>query len=173
MSNFAPRKTITKSALVSKRGLVDRSFELPPIPERSGTEASLPEFSDRLPEYTDRLPDYGAPDPNQDWNHEPDPNNGFGLLSQDLARVQAEDTKIMQKVNAVHRDAFTERYPVQLVHCLRLNMERLQAGLDKRGSFDISNAATWILSPYEIKELAEAAYYLNEIKLTFKDGSND
>jgi len=77
---------------------------------------------------------------------------------------QVADTKILQKVNAVHREAFGEKYPGQIEHCLRLVVERLQAGLDKRGSVDIANSETWLLLPEEIKHLAEAAKHLHEIR---------
>lgn len=79
------------------------------------------------------------------------------------------DTKILQKVNAVNRDAFLLKYPSQVEHCLRLTMERLQAGLDKRGNVDIYKTETWNMSSIEIQELAYSAYLLNEIHLTLRD----
>jgi len=84
-----------------------------------------------------------------------------------LAQRQAEDTKILQKVNAVHRDAFAQKYPNQVEHCLRLTMERLQAGLDKRGDVAVDNPETWRMSTVEIQELAHTAYLLNEIRRGF------
>lgn len=92
---------------------------------------------------------------------------GNELNRQKVAEQQLADVKILQKVNAVHRDAFTEKYPSQVEHCLRLTMERLQAGLDKRGSVDINNPDTWKLSSVEIMDLSQAAYYLNEIRKGF------
>jgi len=89
------------------------------------------------------------------------------LNRQQIAEQQVLDTKILSKVNAAHRDAFDEKYPTQNTHCLRLVMERLQAGLDKRGNVDINNPSTWKLSTLEIMELAQAAYYLNEIRKGF------
>jgi len=86
---------------------------------------------------------------------------------QELAQQQAADVKILQKVNRVHRDAFTERYPAQVEHCLRLVMERLQAGLDKRDGVDISNPDTWRLSTQELAELAQCAHLLNTIHTGF------
>lgn len=77
------------------------------------------------------------------------------------------DTKILQKVNAAHRGAFTEKYPGQVEHCLRLTMERLQAGLDKRDGVDINNPETWRMTSLEIQELAHTAYLLNEIRKGF------
>jgi hypothetical protein len=78
-----------------------------------------------------------------------------------------QDVKILQKVNAVHRDAFAVKYPGQVEHCLRLVMERLQAGLDKRDGVDIGNPDTWRLSTQELAELAQCAYQLNEIRRGF------
>ena len=77
------------------------------------------------------------------------------------------DVKILQKVNAVHRDAFITKYPGQVEHCLRLTMERLQAGLDKRDGCDVTNPETWRMSTVELQELANTAYLLNEIRKGF------
>ena len=85
---------------------------------------------------------------------------------QDAVR-QADDTKIMQKVNAAHRDAFANKYPGQVEHCLRLVMERLQAGLDKRDGCDISTPATWRMSTLEINDLAQSAHLLDSIRRGF------
>lgn len=81
-----------------------------------------------------------------------------------LANKQVQEVKILQKVNRIHRDAFAEKLPGQVEHCLRLVMERLQAGLDKRGNVDITNADTWILSPGQIADLSEAAEKLHRIR---------
>lgn len=81
-----------------------------------------------------------------------------------LANKQVQDVKILQKVNAVHRDAFLSKYPGQVEHCLRLTMERLHFGLDKRGSVDITKPETWILLPDELRDLAQTAYYLDKIR---------
>lgn len=86
---------------------------------------------------------------------------------QKLAEQQASDVKILQKINRLHRDAFSEKYPGQVEHCLRLTMERLQAGLDKRDGCDVSNPETWRMSTVEIQELANTAYLLNEIRKSF------
>ena len=77
------------------------------------------------------------------------------------------DVKIMQKVNRVHREAFLEKYPGQVEHCLRLIMERLQAGLDKRDGVDIANPDTWRMTPQEVHLLVHSAQLLNEIRLQF------
>ena len=81
-----------------------------------------------------------------------------------LANRQLQDTRIIQKINHAHRDAFATKFPGQVEHCLRLVMERLQWGLDKRGQFDISNTDTWILDPQAICSLAEAAEKLHSIR---------
>jgi len=93
---------------------------------------------------------------------------GVNVTNTNLAAQQVADVKILQKVNAAHREAFADKYPGQIEHCLRLTMERLQAGLDKRGSVDLARPDTWILMPQEIRDLAEAAHKLNEIRNTLK-----
>ena len=85
----------------------------------------------------------------------------------DAAKEQqrlADDTKILQKVNAAHREAFVTKFPGQVEHCLRLVMERLHAGLDKRDGVDVARPNTWRLSPAEIADLSEAARYLHTIR---------
>jgi hypothetical protein len=81
-----------------------------------------------------------------------------------LASQQVADVKILQKVNAHHRDAFAVKYPGQVEHCLRLTMERLQAGLDKRDGVDIANPDTWRLSTAELADLVQCAYHLDLIR---------
>jgi hypothetical protein len=84
----------------------------------------------------------------------------------DVQRL-VEDVKILQKVNASHREAFAVKYPGQTEHCLRLVMERLQAGLDKRDGVDTADPDTWRMSTAELQDLAHAAYLLNEIRRGF------
>jgi len=52
------------------------------------------------------------------------------------------DTLILQKVNKVHREAFKERFPGQVEHCMRLTAERLQAILTRKPS-DMADTSTW------------------------------
>ena len=92
----------------------------------------------------------------------PDVRNG--MINQAQQDRIVRDTLIMQKVNAAHREAFKTRFPGQVEHCLRLVLERLQAGLDKRSNVDVSNPHTWILSTAEIADLAEAAERLHNIR---------
>jgi len=73
---------------------------------------------------------------------------------------QVQDIKILQKVNQANREAFREKFPGQLEHCLRLISERLQAGLDKRDGVILSNPETWKLLPHEIAELSSSMYYI-------------
>lgn len=83
---------------------------------------------------------------------------------QRLAEQQTADTKIMQKVNAAHRESFASKFPGQLEHILRLTAERLQAGLDKRDGVDVNRPATWRLNTTEIAELSEALYHIYQVR---------
>ena len=83
---------------------------------------------------------------------------------QRAADQQTQDVLIMQKVNRVNREAFLDKFPTQVEHCLRLTMERLQAGLDKRDGTDLARVETWRLTPVEIESLARAANQLNQIR---------
>ena len=80
-------------------------------------------------------------------------------LRQQVAEQQVQETKILQKVRGVQRDAFEIRYPTQISHCLRLVMERLQLNLDKRGGVVVTDPDSWPINSAEICDLAEAAYY--------------
>ena len=78
--------------------------------------------------------------------------------------TQVADIKILQKVNAAHREGFAVKYPGQVEHCLRLVMERLQIGLDKRNGVNPANPDTWRLSTQELSELVQCAYQLDSIR---------
>jgi len=84
-------------------------------------------------------------------------------LEQDKIQRLVQDTKILQKVNAAHREGFAQKYPGQVEHCLRLVMERLQAGLDKRDGCDVGDPDTWRMSTRELQELTQAAHQLDQI----------
>lgn len=88
---------------------------------------------------------------------------------QQLAEQQTADVKILQKVNAPLREAFLAKYPGQVEHCLRLVMERLQAGLDKRDGVDVYDPESWRMTTIELRDLAETAQALNSIRLAFKE----
>jgi hypothetical protein len=87
-------------------------------------------------------------------------------LNPDQAR-QVADVKILQKVNSSLREGFAQKYPGQVEHCLRLVMERLQAGLDKRDGCDVADPATWRMSTLELRDLAETAHQLDAIRRGF------
>ena len=79
---------------------------------------------------------------------------------------QVLDTRILQKVNGAHREAFAEKFPGQSEHLLRLIVERLHAGLDKRVGVDLKDPDTWTLTPKEIAELSQA---MHNVYLVYKD----
>jgi hypothetical protein len=91
----------------------------------------------------------------------------IGPERQELAAQQTADVKILQKLNAVNREAFLDKYPSQVEHCLRLTMERLQGGLDKRGSVVVDNPDTWRMTPAELAHLAQTAQALDLIRRGF------
>ena len=77
---------------------------------------------------------------------------------------ELEDARIMSKVNAVHREAFKEKFPNQVEHCMRLTAERLQAVLTKRASTDVADPETWACTARDIADLAIALSYLRDIQ---------
>ena len=82
------------------------------------------------------------------------------------------DTLILQKVNQVHREAFKQRFPGQIEHCMRLTAERLQAMLVKKPD-DLSNPETWTSTASEIASLSESLYYLSLISQQYpQDATN-
>ena len=83
------------------------------------------------------------------------------------ANKQVTETIILQKVNRAHREAFGVKYPGQVEHCLRLTMERLQLGLDKRDGSDPALPDTWRLSTGELRDLAETVSILDQIRRQF------
>lgn len=73
----------------------------------------------------------------------------------DLKRLQ--DVKIEQKVNQAYREAFIEKFPHQVEHCMRLVAERLQQGLRKDTDVQLSDCSakdlTWaLLNLYKIHQ---------------------
>jgi hypothetical protein len=86
--------------------------------------------------------------------------------AQDAARYN--DTLILQKVNASHRIAFADKYPNQVEHIHRLITERLQLGLTKLEGTDLQQPDTWILSCEEIDHLANAMFYVHQIRQDMK-----
>jgi hypothetical protein len=53
------------------------------------------------------------------------------MIQQAVETRRADEVKIVQKVNAAHREAFRLKFPGQCDHILRLIAERLQNGLRK------------------------------------------
>ena len=82
---------------------------------------------------------------------------------------QVLETRILQKVNGAHREAFVEKFPGQCEHILRLISERLHLGLDKRDGVRANDPDTWILTSEEILCLAQAMRAIHEIRASFKD----
>lgn len=81
-------------------------------------------------------------------------------------QTELQDARIMSKVNAVHREAFKEKFPSQIEHCMRLTAERLQAVLTKRASTDVANPETWACTARDIADLSIALSQLRDIQLT-------
>ena len=84
-------------------------------------------------------------------------------MSKDFEK-QVLETRILQKVNGAHREAFAEKFPGQVEHILRLITERLHLGLDKRDGVSVQNPDTWILTSEEILCLAQAMKSIQEIR---------
>jgi hypothetical protein len=83
-----------------------------------------------------------------------------GQARQLAAQQQAEDTKIAQKVMAVHREAFAQKFPGQCEHIMRLIAERLQLGLRKDNAVE--------MMPCEIEALATALNRIYNIHVDLK-----
>jgi hypothetical protein len=81
-----------------------------------------------------------------------------------MSNHDVQDVKILQKVNAAHREAFKEKFPGQVEHCMRLTAERLQAVLTKRADTDPARPDTWACTPRDIADLAIALSYLRDIQ---------
>lgn len=80
-----------------------------------------------------------------------------------------QDTKILQQVRSIQRNAFVEKFPGQTEHILRLITERLHFGLDKRDGSNPSDPTTWKLSTQEVMELSQAMYYIHCIRQDLKN----
>lgn len=84
------------------------------------------------------------------------------MIHQAQQERMARDTKIMQKVNAVNREAFTQRFPGQIHHCMRLTAERLQAVLTAKPT-DLTDPETWAATPQDILSLVSALEALSRL----------
>jgi hypothetical protein len=94
----------------------------------------------------------------------PTPTLRDGEIHAAIERRRVDDVKIMQKVNAVNRESFVQRFPNQLEHHMRLVSERLQACLTKSDSTVLANPDTWPASAAEIAALSQALQNLNEVR---------
>jgi hypothetical protein len=90
-----------------------------------------------------------------------------GMINAAVETRRADDTKIMQKVNAVNREAFTQRFPGHIEHSMRLISERLQNCLVKPQAMDLSAPDTWPATAAEIANLAAALWSLEQIRLNW------
>ena len=72
-----------------------------------------------------------------------------------------QDVKIEQKIMAAHREAFHQKFPGQIEHCMRLIAERLQTGLRKDSDMQLSDCSA--------KDLSWALLNLYQIHQELKD----
>jgi hypothetical protein len=94
----------------------------------------------------------------------PTPQLRNGQIHAAVEARRVDDTKILQKVNAVNRESFVQRFPGQIEHHMRLVSERLQWCLTKQDGIDLSEPSTWPAQPDDIFALAQALRCLNEIR---------
>jgi hypothetical protein len=87
-----------------------------------------------------------------------------GMIHNAVEARRADETKIMQKVNAANREAFVARFPGQLEHCMRLVCERLQFVLNKPEGIVLTDPMSWPGSPQEIASLSEALHNLEQVR---------
>ena len=90
-------------------------------------------------------------------------------IRQAQEQTKVRETLILQKINASHRVAFTEKFPGQCEHILRLLTERLQSGLDKRDGVVITDTTTWKLHASEIADLADAVYKIHVVRESLRN----
>jgi hypothetical protein len=74
---------------------------------------------------------------------------------------RVQDTRIEQKVMAAHREAFAQKFPGQVEHCMRLIAERLQTGLRKDQPVELMAS--------EIADLSQALNLIYSIHCNLKD----
>ena len=91
-----------------------------------------------------------------------------------IAAKETQDTKIAQKVLAAHREAFQEKLPGQMEHCVRLLLERLQACLAKPEGCVLSDPITWPASADDILAIARSVESLWPIyeQITTRPGAS-
>jgi hypothetical protein len=87
-----------------------------------------------------------------------------GMIHNAVEARRADDTKIMQKVNAVNRESFVQRFPNQIEHHMRLVSERLQACMTKPDGTVLSDPDTWPAAASEIHSLSSALWCLEQVR---------
>lgn len=65
----------------------------------------------------------------------------IGHARQQAEALRTQEAQIQAKVNQAHREAFQQKFPNQIEHCMRLIAERLQHGLRKDGEMQISDCS--------------------------------
>ena len=96
-----------------------------------------------------------------------------GMIHSAVEARRADDTKIMQKVNAASREAFVQKFPGQLEHSQRLIVERLMHILSKPPGVDLTHPATWLGTPEDIMSLCHALRSLEQVRQTWPiDGTH-
>ena len=94
----------------------------------------------------------------------PTPAIRDGMIHAARESRAVDETKIMQKVNAVNREAFTQRFPNQIEHHMRLVSERLQACLTKDADTVLTDTTTWLATTEDILNLSLALKSLNQVR---------
>ena len=86
----------------------------------------------------------------------PDPEARDSDIRAAIAAKETQDVKIAQKIMATHREAFIQKFPHQLEHCMRLTAERLQACLNKPDGVVLSDPRTWPATADDVLCLARS-----------------
>jgi hypothetical protein len=94
-----------------------------------------------------------------------------GFIRQAIEDGKTRDTLILQKINASHRVAFSEKFPGQTEHLLRLLCERLQFVLDKRDGVDPAVIESWRATPQELEALSSALFNMYLIHKDLKESN--
>ena len=87
-----------------------------------------------------------------------------GMINSAVETRRADETKIMQKVMAVNREAFVQRLPGHIEHAMRLTMERLGVLLSKPPGVLLEDPHTWLGSTQEILDLTQALNNLESLR---------
>jgi len=87
-----------------------------------------------------------------------------GMINAAVESRRVDETKIMQKVNAVNREAFVQRLPGHIEHAMRLTMERLGVLLSKPPGVLLEDPGTWLGTTQEILDLTRALNNLESLR---------